>query len=235
MAHWDHLGRMIGRSGDVIFNGAVDNATGTAGLLAIAKSFVDGKARPERSILFLGLTLEESGLLGSAYYVDNPLVPLAQTIAAINMDAIHFGGPKRDVIVIGYGASELETYLAKAAARQGRVVEPEPTPEKGFFYRSDHFNFAKRGVPSLYIKLGVDDREQGREWGLKYEAEYVAERYHKVGDEFAPGADLRGAVEDLTLLRDVGNAIANERTFPNWNPDNEFRAIRDRSLAIMTR
>jgi Zn-dependent M28 family amino/carboxypeptidase len=235
MAHWDHLGRMIGRSGDVIFNGAVDNATGTAGLLAIAKSFVDGNTRPERSILFLGLTLEESGLLGSAYYVDNPLVPLAQTVVAINMDAIHFGGPKRDVIVIGYGASELESYLAKAAARQGRVVQPESTPEKGFFYRSDHFNFAKRGVPSLYIKLGVDDREKGREWGMKYEAEYVADRYHKVGDEFVPGADLRGAIEDLALLRDVGNAIANERAFPNWNPDNEFRAIRDQSLAIMTR
>jgi Zn-dependent M28 family amino/carboxypeptidase len=235
MGHWDHLGRMIGRSGDSIFNGAVDNATGIAGLLAIAEAFTTAKRKPERSIMFLGLTLEESGLLGSAYYVDNPLAPLSQTVAAINMDTIFFGGPKKDVTVVGYGASELEAYLQAAAARQGRVVRPEPTPEKGFFYRSDHFNFAKRGVPSLYIKLGVDDREQGEAWGRQQEVEYTAQRYHKVGDEFVPGTDLRGGVEDLNLLYAVGAEIANSTAFPNWNADNEFRPMRDRSRAIMTK
>jgi Zn-dependent M28 family amino/carboxypeptidase len=234
MAHWDHLGRMLGKSGDVTFNGAVDNASGTAGMLAIARAFTRGK-RLERSVLFLGITLEESGLLGSAYYADNPVVPLTQTVAAINMDALFNGGPKKDVVVIGYGASELEGYLARAAARQGRVLRAETTPEKGFFYRSDHFNLAKRGVPALYIKLGVDDREKGEPWGLQQEVDYVAQRYHKVTDNYAPGMDWRGAVEDLNLLYAVGSQLANERTFPNWHADNEFRAIRDRSLATMSR
>jgi len=231
MAHWDHLGRMPGCSGDCIFNGAVDNATGAAGVLAIAKAFATSRPKPERSIVFLSVTLEESGLLGSAYYVDHPLFPLAQTVAAFNMDAMHFGGPTRDVTVINIGASQLENYLADAARAQGRVLMAEPTPEKGFFFRSDHFNFAKRGVPALYIKGGIDDREHGAAWREKYLADFTAQKYHKVGDEYSPDADLRAGVEDLSLLYAVGVKLAAEKSFPNWNKDSEFRAARDRSRA----
>ncbi len=231
MAHWDHLGRLPGCSGDCVFNGAVDNATGTSGLLAIAKAFAESSKKPGRSIVFLAVTLEESGLLGSAYYVDNPLFPLAQTVAAFNMDAIYFGGPTRDVSVVNIGASELEDYLASAAKAQGRMLQAEPTPERGYFFRSDHFNFAKRGVPALYIKTGVDDREHGIAWKQKYYEDFTAQKYHKVGDEYSPDADLRGGVEDLSLLYAVGAKLAGEKSFPNWNPDSEFRAARDRSRA----
>jgi Zn-dependent M28 family amino/carboxypeptidase len=230
-AHWDHLGRSPDCSGDCIFNGAVDNATGTAGLIALADAFVRAPRKPGRSILFLAVTLEESGLLGSAYYVDNPLFPLATTVAVINMDSMHFGGPTRDVTVIGFGASELEKYLAKAAAKQGRVLKPDPTPERGSFYRSDHFNFAKRGVPALYIKGGIDDRERGVEWREKYLAEFTTKNYHQVGDNYSPDADLRAGVDDLDLLYAVGSKLAAEKAFPNWNADSEFRAARDRSRA----
>ncbi|HYJ40049.1 MAG TPA: M28 family metallopeptidase [Steroidobacteraceae bacterium] len=231
MAHWDHLGRMPGCSGDCIFNGAVDNATGTAGILAIAKAFAGARSKPGRSIVFLAVTLEESGLLGSAYYVDHPLFPLAQTVAAFNMDAMHFGGPTRDVTVVNIGASQLEKYLADAARAQGRVLTAEPTPETGTFFRSDHFNFAKRGVPALYIKGGIDDREHGAAWRQKYLADFTAQKYHKVGDEYSPGADLRAGVEDLSLLYAVGAKLAAEKSFPNWNQDSEFRSARDRSRA----
>jgi Zn-dependent M28 family amino/carboxypeptidase len=231
MAHWDHLGRLPGCSGDCVFNGAVDNATGTSGLLSLAQAFARSKMRPERSVVFLAVTLEESGLLGSAYYVDNPLFPLADTVAVFNMDALYFGGPTRDVSVVNFGASELEHYLAEAARTQGRVLEAEPTPERGYFFRSDHFNFAKRGVPALYIKTGIDDRERGREWRRKYFEEFTAQRYHKPGDEYAADADLRGGVQDLELLYAVGARLAGETTFPNWNKDSEFRAARDRSRA----
>jgi Zn-dependent M28 family amino/carboxypeptidase len=235
MAHWDHLGRAFGRSGDTIFNGALDNATGTAGLLTIAKAYSEMRQRPERSIVFLAVTLEESGLLGSAYYVANPVYPLNRTVAAFNMDAITWGGPTKDVTVVGYGASELEDYLVRAARRQDRVVMPEPTPENGFFFRSDHFNFAKVGVPALYIKLGVEDREKGAEWAKARNAEFTLKDYHKPSDEFRPGTDLRGGLEDITLLYDIGRTLANERRFPQWYRQSEFRAARDRSLKDQSR
>jgi Zn-dependent M28 family amino/carboxypeptidase len=231
MAHWDHLGRLPDCSGDCIMNGAVDNATGTSGLLALANAFMKSKSRPERSVVFLAVTLEESGLLGSAYYVDNPLFPLANTVAAFNMDAMYFGGPTRDVTVVNIGASELESYLAIAARAQGRELQPEPTPERGIFFRSDHFNFARRGVPALYIKSGVDDREKGIEWRQKYYADFTAQKYHKPGDEYSPEADLRGGVQDLELLYAVGAKLAAEDSWPNWSADSEFRAARDRSRA----
>lgn len=234
MAHWDHLGRTLARTGDNIFNGAVDNATGTSGLLTIAKGFVDAKTKPERSVVFLALTCEECGLLGSAYYVANPVVPLAKTVAAFNMDAFHFRGPTRDVTVVGNGASALEDYLATAAKLQDRELREEPTPEKGFFFRSDHFNFAKAGVPSLYIELGEDDREHGREWAHARNAEFILNDYHKPTDEFRPGADLRGGMENIELFFAVGAQIANERTFPNWRVGSEFRAARDRSRASVS-
>jgi Zn-dependent M28 family amino/carboxypeptidase len=231
MAHWDHLGKLPGCSGDCILNGAVDNATGTSGLLAIANAFVKARKPPERSVLFLAVTLEESGLLGSAYYVDNPLFPLANTVAAFNMDAMHFGGPTRDVTVVNIGASQLEGYLALAARKQDRVLKEEPTPEKGTFFRSDHFNFAKRGVPALYIKGGIDDREHGMAWRQQYLDDFTAQKYHKVGDEYSPDADLRAGVQDLELLYTVGAKLAGERAWPNWSADSEFRAARDRSRA----
>ena len=230
-AHWDHLGKSLARGGDNIFNGALDNATGTSGLLTIAKAFAESKRRPERSVVFLAVTLEESGLLGSAYYVQNPIFPLKKTVAALNMDAIPWGGPTRDVSVIGYGASELEPYLERAAAKQDRVLREEPTPENGFFYRSDHFNFAKVGVPALYFKLGVEDREKGAEWAKAQAAEFTALHYHKPSDEFRPGTDLRGGVQDLELLFEVGSTLAREKRFPNWYATSEFRAARDRSVA----
>jgi Zn-dependent M28 family amino/carboxypeptidase len=229
MAHWDHLGRSLARSGDNVFNGAVDNASGVAGMLAIARSFKEARRRPDRTLVFFAPTLEESGLLGSAYYVEHPLYPLANTVATLNMDAIDFGGPKRDVTVIGYGASELDGYLATAAQHYGRVLAPEPTPEKGFFFRSDHFNFAKAGVPSLYIKVGIDDVEHGAQWGREQLDDYVAQRYHKPSDEVPPDADLRGGLENLQLLRDVGERLAREKRFPEWAKDSEFRAARELS------
>ena len=170
-AHWDHLGRSLGRTGDNIFNGARDNATGTSALLTIARAFAESKKRPERTVVFLGVTLEESGLLGSAYYAANPVFPLKKTVAALNMDGTAFGGRVRDVSVIGSGASQLEEYLAAAAKRQDRVLKPEPTPEKGFFFRSDHFNLAKVGVPALYFERGIDDRKLGVEGGRAREAD----------------------------------------------------------------
>jgi Zn-dependent M28 family amino/carboxypeptidase len=231
MAHWDHLGRSLARGGDNIFNGALDNATGTAGLLTLARAFAGEGQAPERSIMFLAVTLEESGLLGSAYYAANPLVPLHRTVAALNMDAISWGGPTRDVTVVGSGSSELEEYLERAAGMQDRVVKPEPTPENGFFFRSDHFNFAKVGVPALYIKLGIDDREQGEAFGRERQAAYTLNDYHKPSDEFRPGTDLRGGLEDLALLQRVGAELASSDAFPEWYPSSEFRAARERSLS----
>ncbi|MSR00304.1 MAG: M28 family peptidase [Gammaproteobacteria bacterium] len=230
MAHWDHLGRTLSRGGDNIFNGAVDNASGTAGLLSIAQSFSKQRRAPKRTVVFLGLTCEECGLLGSAYYVANPILPLAQTVAALNMDSWHTGGPTRDVTVVGFGASNLESYLAKAASRQSRRLSQEPTPEKGMFFRSDHFNFAKAGVPALYLESGVEDLEHGKAWGKEQRAYYTANNYHKTSDEYRPGMDWRGAIQNIELLYSVGNSIANGHDFPNWLPSSEFRAARERSL-----
>lgn len=229
MAHWDHLGLDLARSGDRIFNGAVDNATGVAALLELAQAFQAAPA-PDRSVLFLAVTAEESGLLGSAYYAENPVYPHAKTVAGINIDAMNVHGPTNDVVVVGYGSSEMEDYLRTEAERQGRVVTQEPTPEKGYFYRSDHFNFAKKGVPVLYAEAGVDDRENGSEYGLAKQAEYVAERYHKPGDEIGDDWNLAGVVEDLDLYLTIGMRIANNTDWPQWYDGNEFQAAREASL-----
>jgi Zn-dependent M28 family amino/carboxypeptidase len=229
MAHWDHLGKSTTVSGDPIYNGAIDNATGVSALITLAEAFGRAQPRPERSIIFLAVTAEESGLLGSAYYAAHPNYPLERTAAVINMDALYAGGPTRDVSVIGYGSSELEEYLSEAAEAQDRVLKPEPTPEKGFFYRSDQFNFAKRGVPALYTKLGIDDREHGAEWGQKQQADFIAQDYHKPSDEYDPGTDFRGSLEDVELFYAVGYRLSREKDWPNWFDDNEFRATRDAS------
>ena len=229
MAHWDHLGRSDAVTGDNIYNGAIDNGTGTAALITLAQAFARAKPAPERSVVFVAVTAEESGLLGSAHYADHPLFPLERTAAVINMDALYAGGPTRDVAVIGYGSSELEDYLRDAAEKQDRVLKPEPTPERGFFYRSDHFNLAKKGVPALYFKLGTDDREHGDAWGRQQQEDYVAQRYHKPSDQYDPSLDFRGSMQDIELFYAVGSRIANEDDWPEWNRGNEFRATREAS------
>jgi Zn-dependent M28 family amino/carboxypeptidase len=229
MAHWDHLGRSDAVTGDNIYNGAIDNGTGTAALITLAQAFARARPAPERSVVFAAVTAEESGLLGSAHYADHPLFPLERTAAVINMDALYAGGPTRDVAVIGYGSSELEDYLRNAAKKQDRVLKPEPTPERGYFYRSDHFNLAKKGVPALYFKLGTDDREHGDAWGRQQQEDYVAQRYHKPSDQYDPSIDFRGTMQDIELFYAVGSRIANEDDWPEWNKGNEFRATREAS------
>lgn len=229
-AHWDHLGiNDNAEGGDHIFNGAVDNATGTAGLLAMARQAAAMPERPERSLVFVAVTAEESGLLGSKYYATNPVVPLANTVAGINFDAMGVLGPMRDVIVVGYGNSELEKLLEKAAEKQGRYLAPEEHPERGYFYRSDHFSLAKKGVPMLYFDSGSDSFAHGREWAQQKSEEYTAHAYHKPGDEYDPDWNLKGAAMDLQLGLQLGLELANSRDWPNWYEGNEFRAIRDSS------
>ncbi|MDH4045174.1 MAG: M28 family metallopeptidase [Gemmatimonadota bacterium] len=227
MAHWDHFGTDPAREGDQIFNGAEDNATGTAGLIEMAKAFTSLAAPPSRSILFLAVTAEEQGLLGSAFYGEHPIVPLEKTVAAINMDGMNVLGPMRDVIVIGLGMSELDDYMVEAAAEQGRVVRPDAEPEKGYYYRSDHFSLAKQGVPALDPGSGQDHVEHGVEWTQQREAEYRAERYHMPADEMLDSWDLRGLVQDLQLFFTVGYRLSMNREFPNWRQGSEFKALRD--------
>ncbi len=222
MAHWDHLGRDTSREGDQIYNGAVDNATGTGALVEIARAFQSQSLPPWRSVLFLAVTAEESGLLGSRHYTEFPTVPMERTVAALNMDALNVHGPSRDVQVIGFGSSALEDYLSRAAARQGRVLTGDREPEKGYFFRSDHFHFAKRGVPVLYAESGPDHREHGEEYGRACAEEYRAERYHKPSDEYDASWDLRGCLEDLALLFDVGYELSRGQKFPEWYRNSEF-------------
>jgi len=230
MAHWDHFGKSlaVGPQNDGIYNGAVDNATGVAGILEIAKAFRAGP-KPDRSVVFLAVTAEEQGLLGSAYYAANPLFPLAKTAAAINIDAMPPVGRTRDVEVLGFGASQLEEYLKDAAAKSQRVLRPDSQPEKGYFFRSDHFNLSKVGVPSLYIKPGIDSVDHPAGWVEQWQRDYVANRYHKPSDEYDASWDVSGSIEDFRLLYQVGRRVANGRLWPEWYPDSEFRAAREAS------
>ncbi len=231
MAHWDHLGQHEGETGDNIYNGAVDNATGVAGVIEIAEKFARGEQKPKRSIIFLAVTLEESGLLGSKYYVAHPAVPMDRTVAVINMDAMPVGGRSKNMTVVGMGNSELETLLEKAAKTQNRILTAEATPEDGFYFRSDHFNFAKAGVPALYAKGGDDLLEGGTAAGQAVEGEYRKNRYHKPSDEYDASWKLDGIIEDLNALYIVGDALANEGTWPNWLKTSAFRAKRDAMMA----
>jgi len=228
-AHWDHLGRCKpAPDGDNICNGAVDNATGTAALVALADAHARAGAA-DRSLLFLAVTAEESGLLGSKFYADNPVYPLSQTAGGVNMDALLMGGAARDVIVVGKGKSELDGYLDQALAGLGRVSKAEPTPEKGFYYRSDHFSFAKLGVPMIYFEGGEDLIDGGVEAGAALALDYTQNRYHGPKDEFDPDWDWSGAEADLKLYYSVARALAQTTHWPNWNEGDEFRAIRDAS------
>jgi Zn-dependent M28 family amino/carboxypeptidase len=229
-AHWDHLGRCEPVDGDDICNGALDNASGTAGLLALAQAHV--KAGPAaRSILFLAVTAEESGLLGSEYYAANPLFPLAKTVGGVNMDGLNIFGPTRDVVIVGGGKSELEAFLARAVKDEGRVIVPEATPEKGSFYRSDHFSFAKLGVPMVYAESGEDQINGGVGAGHAAAEDYTANRYHKPQDEYDPNWNWAGAVQDLQIYYRIGRELAQSDVWPNWYLQAEFRAIRDESRA----
>ncbi|WP_321389840.1 M28 family metallopeptidase [Emcibacter sp.] len=227
MAHWDHLGKDESLEGDQIYNGALDNATGTAGLIELAHAYMSGAVEPKRSVMLMAVTAEEQGLLGSLYYGQHPIVPLEKTVAAINMDVLGHLGPTRDVTVIGYGNSELDGYVGDAVKKVGRVVRPDPTPEKGYYYRSDHFSLAKVGVPALYIDAGVDHVEHGEAWYLEQAAKYTANDYHKPSDEYSDDWDMSGAVEDLKLIYQIGLRLATEDSFPNWRAGTEFRAKRD--------
>ncbi len=230
MAHWDHMGRDPSLEGDQIFNGAVDNATGTAALIEIAEAFATMDPPPRRSIVFAAVTAEESGLLGSRHYGTNPIYPLQQTVAGINMDGLNVHGRTRDVAVVGMGHSELEHYLERAARRQDRTIVAEPTPEKGFFYRSDHFNLAKQGVPVLYAESGFDYRDGGAARGAELAKDWIANRYHKVGDEYREDWDFSGAIEDIQLYYMIGRELAAGDDWPEWFASSEFRAIREASL-----
>jgi Zn-dependent M28 family amino/carboxypeptidase len=231
MAHWDHLGRQADAKpgDDAIFNGAQDNATGIAALIELARAFASTTPRPKRSVMFVAVTAEESGLIGSEYFAAHPPMPLSQVAGGLNMDNLYSVGPTRDLTVIGYGQSDLDDELRAAAAKQNRVLVQEPSPQKGFYYRSDHFNLAKAGVPMLYTKAGVDSPEKGADYGKRWLEEYTANRYHQPSDEYSPDWDLRGNLMDLAVYYDVGLAVANSDRWPNWRADSEFRAIRDRS------
>ena len=228
VAHWDHLGRTLALPGGAgVYNGAIDNASGTAGMIEMARMHM-AAGQPERTVLFLAVTLEEYGLLGSRHYVNNPVFEAADTVGVINMDAFNFMiGPTEDMIVIGYGNSELEDVLKATLADTGRTAAPEPTPEAGLFYRSDHFNFARAGIPAMFPKSGVIHRELGRDHSLAVERDYRDNRYHKPADEVDPDWDLRGVGEDMTVLYRVGRHLAESEDWPNWYEGNEFRALRD--------
>ena len=227
VAHWDHLGVDPNLDGDRIFNGAADNATGTAGLVEIARAFRQAPEPPRRSVLFLAVTAEEQGLLGSRHYAENPLYPAAQTVAALNMDVLNQWGRTRDLTIVGMGQSELDDVAAEVAARLGRVLAPDPEPEKGFYYRSDHFSFAKAGIPAFYADPGVEYVDKPEGYGIEKRTEYTANDYHKVSDEVKPDWDLSGAVEDLTFLYHVGARLAAGGEWPAWSETSEFRALRE--------
>ena len=229
-AHWDHLGRDPNLKGDQIFNGALDNASGCATILELAEAFTKLPVKPKRTQLFLFVTAEEKGLLGAKYYGNNPLYPLNKTLANINIDGVNQWGRTKDIILVGLGNSTLDDLTRKYAAMQGRVIKPDAEPEKGFFYRSDHFEFAKQGVPALDPDSGNDFIGKPADYGKKTRDEYTANDYHKPTDEIKPNWDLSGAVEDAQLFFRIGWDVANTSVWPTWKPGAEFKAKREDSL-----
>jgi len=227
-AHWDHLGIGEAIKGDSIYNGAADNATGTAGLLEIAAAFTKLKNHQARSILFIALTGEEQGLLGSEYYATHPVYPVDSTVADINMDVLNTYGRTKDITIVGRGQSELDDYAERAAAKQGRTVSPEENPSGGHFFRSDHFNFAKVGIPALYTGSGVISLEHDTGYAKLKIEEYGRDRYHSPSDQFDNTWELSGMVEDSQLLFDIGLTLSNDETFPKWKTGSEFKAVREK-------
>ncbi len=228
-AHWDHLGHCPPVNGDDICNGAVDNASGIGGLMALADAFAHSKKKPERSVVFIALTLEESGLLGSEWYGTHPTFPLAKTVAGINMDSLQMIGPARDMIVTGAGKSEIEPIFGKYVSQAGRTISPEDHPEAGHFFRSDHFSFAKVGVPMLDANGGLSIIGAPARYGKQQNEEYTAQRYHQPSDEFNEDMDFMSAAKDLDLFYKVGLELTTTRAWPNWYKSAEFRASRDAS------
>ena len=229
-AHWDHLGIGPAVGDDRIYNGAKDNASGTAGLVAVARAFTRLPARPRRSVLFLAVTAEEQGLLGSQYYAATPVYPLAKTVANINLDGLNVHGRTSDIILIGFGASGLDDYVQAAAREQHRRVKPDPEPQNGYYYRSDHVNFARRGVPALFPDEGVDGIGASAEASMRLRREFTDRHYHKPSDDVKSDWDLSGAADDLRLILAVGYRVAEADRMPEWKPGNEFRAIREAML-----
>lgn len=229
-AHWDHFGIGTEISGDTIYNGAADNASGTAGILEIARAFTRLPAPPKRSILFLAVTAEEQGLLGSQYYSVAPIYPLAKTLANINIDGTNLWGRTKDITLVGLGNSDLDDYATAAAAEQDRTVRPDAEPQKGFYYRSDHFNFAKQGVPALDPDSGVEYIGKPPDFGAKMRDAYTANDYHKPSDEVKADWNMSGAVDDLRLFMAVGYRVAQADKYPEWKPGAEFRAKREEQL-----
>ena len=226
-AHWDHLGRDPKLAGDQIFNGALDNASGTAALIEIAEAFTKFATPPKRSILFLAVTAEEKGLLGAKYYAENPLYPLNKTLANINMDGVNQWGRTTDITMVGDDNSTLIDLLREAATAQGRTVNPDPESDKGLYYRSDHFEFAKQGVPALYTDSGITYEGKDKAFSKQKRDEYTDKDYHKVSDEIKPDWDLTGAVDDAQLLTMIGYRVAQGDKYPEWKAGSEFKAKRD--------
>ncbi|MGE5815451.1 MAG: M28 family metallopeptidase [Acidobacteriota bacterium] len=229
-SHWDHFGIGAPINGDKIYNGALDNASGVGGLIELAKAFTTLPQRPKRSILFLSVTAEEQGLLGSEYYATTPIYPLAKTLAVINMDSLNIHGRTKDLTIVGLGNSDLDDYATAAAKAQSRVVKPDPAPERGGFYRSDHFPFAKQGVPALDAGGGSDFIGKPADFATTVRRTYTEQHYHQPSDELRPDWDLAGAVEDLQLYFVVGNNVANAEKYPEWKPGTEFKAKREAML-----
>jgi Zn-dependent M28 family amino/carboxypeptidase len=229
-AHWDHLGRDTSLAGDQIYNGAADNASGVAGVLEIARALALVKPPPKRSILFLAVTAEEKGLLGAKYYAAHPLYPLERTLADINLDVINLWGVTDDLISIGMGHSTLDDLLVEIAKQQGRTVAPDADPEKGYYFRSDHFEFAKQGVPAIDPKGGRRYTGKSVDFGKQKHDEYTAKHYHKPSDDVKPDWDLSGAVVDLRALAELGYRVAQGERYPQWKPESEFRARREATL-----
>lgn len=223
-AHWDSLGVDAARAGHNTFNGAVDDATGIAGLLALAQSFKRTDPKPDRSIAFLATTAAEPDLLGSQYYVENPILPLRQTVAVINVDMLINGGRTRDVSILGFGNSDLDEAARAEALLQGREAHPEPEPQLGRYFRSDSYSFAHRGVPVLYTQAGIDSAARGPVWGKAQIDDYFARRFRQPSDQYSADWDVGGAVTDLNLDYRVGMRLANGKRFPRWYPNSEFRA-----------
>lgn len=231
-AHWDHFGIGPMHNGDSIYNGAIDNGTALGAMLETAKAFSKLKTKPERSVVFIAVTSEETGMIGSKYYVQNSLFPPEKTIANLNFELLLPIGKMKDVTITGFGQSELDSYVEQAAKEQDRYITDEPFPENGMYYRSDHFSFAQAGIPSLFIKGWQDSRDHGKEWAKNQINNYWANTYHKPTDEYDPKtADLSGCVEDAKLFFKIGYKLANETTFPRWNEKSEFKIIREKSMA----
>lgn len=228
-AHWDHLGIGQEIDGDSIYNGAHDNASGTSTMLGIAEAMAKMETKPKRSVVFLAVTAEEQGLLGSKHYAQNPIYSPAQTVANINMDGITAWGPMKDLTVVGYGQSELEDIAEEVAKKQGRYIIPDPDPGKGYFFRSDHFQFAKVGIPALYASGGYEHMTEGVDYVDSLNQIYLSSKYHRPQDEYDASWTFDGMALDGELLMEVGLKIANSADWPQWKEGSEFKAIRESS------